>query len=198
MKLIPHGWTIETPYEKADVYHRIASAGRTCYQSVGDDDGAFVRRIVKAGHHSVLEHVSWTVRFVVDRAVSHELVRHRLAAYSQESQRYVAYKGEVTFVEPHWFAGEVSLTREAFKGMLHEAEMNYHMLLQSGLKPEDARGVLPNCTATEIVMTANAREWRHVLKLRTSKGAHPDMKLVMGSLLYSLAEMYPAIFGENK
>lgn len=196
MRLIPPSWEIETPHDKGYVYHQIASAGRTCYKSVSTDDIGMVRRLVKAGHHSVLEHVSLTVRFVVDRAFTHELVRHRLAAYSQESQRYVAYTKEVTFIEPHWFATEEDgRTKVWFTEYLSMAEEHYRNMLARGLRPEDARGVLPNACATEIVVTANMREWMHILKLRTGKGAHPDMKRVMGGLLTSLAEMYPAIFG---
>ena len=193
----------------------IERAGRTCYKSEGkitrDSAAVFVRRLIKSGHHSVLEHASMTVRFTCDRGVSHELVRHRLASFSQESTRYCNYASGVTFVVPSWLdvrAGAYNLSDLlSFNGgpdgaaglwlrhMFH-SELSYQSLLQSGWTPQQARSVLPNSLKTEVVMTANMREWRHVFTLRTSKAAHPDMRHVMSIALGAAKQAVPVIFDD--
>ena len=189
-------------------------AGRTCYKSEGriTDDSAepFVRRIVHSyKHESVIEHANITVKFIVDRGVTHELVRHRLCAFSQESTRYCNYgkQGHVTFVIPPWVPvepGEYDLQdnlrdgRETKTWVWMEAmvmaENRYLSLLESGWTPQQARSVLPNSLKTEIVTTANFREWRHILKLRTSKAAHPQMREIMDPLLSHLKMLVPVVF----
>lgn len=191
---------------------RIEAAGRTCYKSenkITDTSAVdFARMIVKRGHESVIEHVSASVRFVCDRGVSHEIVRHRLASYSQESTRYCNYKGGVAFVIPPWikwisqgefeaeslcavFGGEY----EWANAML-ESEINYQNLLEIGWKPEQARSVLPNSLKTEIVMTTNLREWRHFFKLRCAKAAHPQMRELAIPLLDAFKQQVPVIFDD--
>lgn len=187
----------------------IEEAGRTCYKSeIGETPDPFLRRIRGNGHHSVLEHGNITVRFVTDRGVTHELVRHRLAAYSQESTRYCDYGGDdVVFVRPVWCSAEMIGTwaprsktppmstpgRTWFSAML-DAENAYLLLREQGWLPQQARAVLPNSLKTEIVMTANLREWRHVLTLRTSKAAHPQIRELMLPLRAELARLLPAAF----
>lgn len=197
----------------------LEEAGRTCYKSedkiTEDSADAFVRKIRKRGHLSVIEHASATVGFVVDRGVSHELVRHRLASYSQESTRYCSYAGGVTFVIPPWIkmepgeyerecrlprqAGETSLEyagRLTWVRAMWKAESSYLYLLKTmEWSPQQARSVLPNSLKTEIVMTANFREWMHVFNLRRSSAAHPQMREVMEPLQKEFQTRWPAVFG---
>lgn len=178
--------------------YAIELAGRTCYKSEGKmtDDSAprFCRMLMERGHESVLEHSLISVRFVVSRGVSHELVRHRLASYSQESQRYCAY-GELVFIRPCFFKQGSGCFTE-WLSVLADCESKYGALLAMGAKPEEARDVLPNATKTEIVCSANIREWRHILKLRTSKAAHPAMREVMIPLLRDLQSRIPILFDD--
>ena len=197
----------------------IEAAGRTCYKSENKiTDGSaerFVNMVTKRGHHSVIEHASMTVRFICDRGVTHELVRHRLAAYSQESTRYCNYKGGVTFVIPPWIMftqndliiedGQIVGHQIAFNpvavwldSMLY-AERKYKALISAGgWSPQQARSVLPNSLKTEIVMTANLREWMHVFKLRTSKAAHPQIRELTVPLLEEVKTLIPIIFSNIK
>lgn len=182
----------------------IELAGRTCYKSEDKiKDGSaedFVRRIIKSGHESVIEHGYCTVRFVCDRGVSHELVRHRLAAYSQESTRYANYArdkfgNEITVIKP-CFWSEASTEYQLWLQAMHQAEKAYLQLLQQGASPQEARSVLPNSLKTEVVMTCNLREWRHVLSLRCSRAAHPQIREVMLLLLQKLAPAVPVVFDD--
>jgi len=184
----------------------IAALARTCYKSEPngvdtDADKHLVSLLIKRGHESQLEHQSMTVRFVIDRGVSHELVRHRLAAYSQESTRYCNYRGGVTFVIPPWVdvkPGEYNygLTYANGPWFFHmlACERAYLGLLDLKQTPQQARSVLPNSLATTIVMTANIREWRHVFRLRCAKEAHPQMREVMIPLRDSLIDACPVMF----
>lgn len=192
----------------------IEEAGRTCYKSESKGEpGVFVRRLVDMGHHSVIEHASATFRIITNRGVTHEIVRHRLASYSQESTRYCNYGGDhVEFIRSHkcspavlgtWepevvarlaYIEEVADDEYVWLNSLYGAEWDYLTLLDSGWKPEDARGVLPNDLKTEIVWTANMREWRHVCKLRGSKAAHPQMREVAHMILEELYDRWPELF----
>lgn len=194
----------------------IEFAGRTCYKSedkvTGSSSRSFVQMLIKNGHHSVIEHVSMTAKFICDRGVSHEIVRHRLASYSQESTRYCDYnKGHLTFIIPPWcdlMEGEYgrvyppSYSRitmapgEVWLHCMSDAETHYKQLREAGWKPEEARSVLPNSLKTEIIMTANIREWRHFFALRTSKKAHPQMREVAGILLQKAVLEMPIVFDE--
>lgn len=213
MKLIKPYYEILTPIDGDRILKSIEAAGRTCYKSENKITPVsaiiFIKRIIKSGHESVIEHESISVRFICDRGFTHELVRHRLAAFSQESTRYCNYSGGVTFIIPPWtdiYQGEyggspycwpVPYTPEQlwFSAML-EAEGLYIRLLKEGWSPQQARSVLPNSLKTEIVMTANLREWRHVLKLRTSKAAHPQMRELMIPLLNELTKQIPVVFDD--
>ncbi len=182
----------------------IELTGRTCYKSeeriTKNSAIDFVKHLIDSGHHSVIEHSSITVRFICDRGVSHELVRHRLASYSQESTRYADYSKEkfgkeITVVKP-LFWGEGSAEYSRWLEAMREVERGYMALIQLGARPEEARGVLPNSLKTEIVMTCNIREWRHVLNLRCSKSAHPQMREIMLPLLEELHEKIPVLFDD--
>lgn len=204
MKVIAPSFEILFLPEGDDVLSALERYGRTCYKSeekiTPGSAAEFVRRIIKSGHHSVIEHVGMTVRFVCDRGVTHELVRHRLAAYSQESTRYANYSqdkfgGEITVIRPlFWLPG--SREYQAWLTAMAQAEAAYLALLELGARPQEARGVLPNSLKTEIVMTANLREWRHVLGLRSGKAAHPQIREVMLPLIAELHGRLPVIFDD--
>jgi thymidylate synthase (FAD) len=204
LKIIAPWYEILFLPDPAQVLGLIEAAGRTCYKSehlISSDSAAeFVKRIVASGHHSVIEHANLTVRFVCDRGVTHELVRHRLAAYSQESTRYANYSqerfgSEITVIKPMFWPEGSEPYRLWEKSML-QAEAAYLELLAGGAKPQEARAVLPNSLKTEIVMTANLREWRHVLGLRSSKAAHPQIRQIMLPLLADLAGRLPEFFAD--
>jgi thymidylate synthase (FAD) len=148
------------------------------------------------GHESVLEHVNITVRFICDRGISHELVRHRLAAYTQESTRYVNYdKKGLTMIDPCVFRKDAA-KYAAWQKAMAQAEHFYRKLMDMGAKPEEARTVLPQSTKTEIVATCNVREWRSILRLRTDVSAHPQMRELMVPLLRRFQSEMPALFGD--
>lgn len=180
----------------------IEAAGRTCYKSEDKiTEGSaekFIRGIIKRGHEAVIEHGSLSVRFVCDRGVSHEIVRHRIAAYCQESTRYCNYandqfNSEITVIKPIYLA-EDSYGYSLWKGACTGAESVYFELLNFGCTPQEARAVLPNSLKTEVVMTADIREWRHFLRLRTAPAAHPQMREVAGMLAVLLKDTYPVFF----
>ena len=187
-----------------EILKLIETAGRTCYKSedrIGPDSAEpFIKRIVDSGHESVIEHGVCTVRFVCDRGVSHELVRHRLAAYSQESTRYANYAREkfgreITVIKPCFWA-EDSRMYAQWREAMEQAEIAYMQLLDQGAKAQEARSVLPNSLKTEVVMTANLREWRHVLKLRCSRPAHPQIRELMLPLLTEFKDRIPVLFDD--
>ncbi|KAB1315124.1 FAD-dependent thymidylate synthase, partial [Bacteroides ovatus] len=174
----------------------------TCYKSeskiTGDSAEKFVKNILKRGHEAVIEHGSVSVRFTCDRGVSHEIVRHRLASYCQESTRYCNYGkenfgSEITVIKPCSLDKDGTAYRHWFWAC-SQAEEAYFNMLDFGCTPQEARSVLPNSTKTEVVMTANMREWRHFLRLRTAPAAHPDMREVAKMLLVEMQARYPAFF----
>ena len=206
MKVINASYSIETPINGAEVLRQIERAGRTCYKSEAlmNETSAedFVRMLIKCGHESVLEHASITVLFVCDRGVSHEIVRHRLASFSQESTRYCNYSGdkfgsELTFIKP-CFLKEGTSEFGSWIMAINFSEFAYFDMLAEGCTPQEARSVLPNSTKTEVVMTANLREWRHFLKLRTAKAAHPQMRELTVPLLHELQRQVPVVFDDIK
>lgn len=206
MKIINASYRIETPIDGAEILKRIEKAGRTCYKSedriTAESAEAFVRMLILRGHESVLEHESITVRFICDRSVSHEIVRHRLASFSQESTRYCNYSNdrfgsELTFIKP-CFLEEGTVAYKQWSLAVSFVGKEYFALLDCGCTPQEARSVLPNSTKTEIIMTANLREWRHFLKLRTAKAAHPQMRELTVPLLYELQQRIPVVFDDIK
>lgn len=216
MRLVKPSYLIQTNIHAGEILAVIEQAGRTCYKSKDkitvDSAAAFAEKIITRGHHSVLEHVSISVKFVIDRGVSHELVQHRLCAFSQESTRYCNYSGGVTFVIPPWVEsvspGEWKTQADWQPGALAtwpasdlqwavalwRCEYTYLNLLQAGWSPQQARSVLSNSLKTEVVCTANIREWRHILTLCTSAAAHPQIREVMVPLLHELTGRLPQLF----
>ena len=192
--------------------HLIELAGRTCYKSESkltkNSAEKFTRMVLKRGHESVIEHSAMTVKIICDRGVSHELVRHRLCAFSQESTRYCNYKDNITFIIPPWIDLKEdnypiglhpndrtnNITRNIWADFCYQSEKTYINLISLGWTPQQARSVLPNSTKTEIVVTANFREWRHIFNLRCAKTAHPQMREIMIPLHEKCKELIPVIF----
>ena len=199
----------------------IEAAGRTCYKSENKitDTSAenFVKMLRDRGHEAMLEFGDITVKFITNRGVTHELVRHRLFSFAQESTRYVKYGGDTEFIRPVWCSekmlglwnfdnplletkslpyNELTESEWIFFDFCHEAEVSYKYLLDEGWRPEQAREVLPNSLKTEIVVKGNIREWRHTFKLRTSKKAHPQMRALMLPLLEELQQKIPVVFDD--
>ena len=195
--------TIVQPYSLW-VYKHLEECGRICYRSehkiTEDSYKKFLQNIISRKHEAVLEHVSLTVKVICDRGVSHEIVRHRVASYCQESTRYCNYAnerfdGECSFIMPTGFDNPTEIHKyEAWREAMEIAEAKYKELLELGCTPQMARSVLPNSLKTELVMTANIREWRHFLKLRTSAAAHPDMRVVAMMIGDCLKRVFPILF----
>lgn len=204
MKIIKPSVEILTPIDGTTILKHIETCGRVCYKSedkITDDSCEnFVKNIVKRGHEAVIEHYSISVRFVCDRGVSHEIVRHRIASFCQESTRYCNYSkgdfgGEISVVEPFYLQpGTLAYTE--WKTACEAAEKAYFDLLDWGCMPQEARAVLPNSLKTEIIMTANLREWRHFLQLRTSTVAHPQMREITIPLLNEFKSRIKVIFDD--
>lgn len=178
------------------------AAGRVCYKSEANikenTAGPFLRRLVQSGHESVIEHEKLSVKIICDRGVTHEIVRHRIASYSQESTRYCNYTkdkfgNELTFIKPlFWDEGDTCYT--LWKEQMASIEKGYFALIEAGATPEEARSVLPNSLKTEIVVTMNMREWRHFFRLRGSKAAHPQICEIVRLLLPKFRELLPDLF----
>lgn len=178
------------PQSYEELTEKIEIAGRVCYQSEPKGDPEkFIRMIIKRGHESVLEHGSLTFKVRTNRAIANEIVRHRLASYSQESTRYVEYD-DIEFIPCD------RLGKTYGEDMLSRIEDAYKFLIDQEFKPEEARDILPNATATTLVMTMNFRELRHFLKLRLDKAAHPQIRELAGMILDILKEKYP-VFVED-
>lgn len=204
MRIIKPSFVIEDELNGEQILKKIEQAGRTCYKSEnrsGPESALpFVKRILDSTHESVLEHEKITIRFICDRGVSHELVRHRMASFSQESTRYCNYSqekygSEITFIKP-CFWEEGSKEWERWCQGCEAAESAYLDLLKLGASPEQARGLLPNAVKTEIVVTANLREWRHIIRLRISSRAHPQIRELMIPLLKELKKRIPVLFDD--
>ncbi len=205
MKIIQPSFIIESCPEGESALLFLEKAARTCYKS--EDKIApgsaekLIRHVIARGHESVLEHLSATVRFICDRRIETELVRHRLASFSVESTRFCRYDGdgvegkELTFIRP-CFWNEADPMFYGWGVAMSRAEEMYLSLLKMGAKPEEARSVLPSSHKSEVVMTANLREWRHILKLRTAKAAHPQMRQLMVPLLAEFQKRIPVVFDD--
>ncbi len=208
MRIIKPYFSIESRVDGQEALAIIERAGRTCYKSddlIKEASAVdFVSKIIKRGHEAVIEHYSITVRIVCDRGVSHEIVRHRIASYSQESTRYCNYSkdrfsNEITVIEPCFWNRSTDEGRamyEIWKESMEEAEKKYFKLLELGAAPQEARSVLPNSLKTELVVTMNIREWRHFIKLRTSEAAHPQIREIAIPLLKKFKELIPVMFDD--
>lgn len=214
MKIIKPSYEILTPISDGGIkeLQHIEKIGRVCYKSEDriTDDGEsakkFVKMLISNGHEAMIEHSSLSIKFIVDRGVSHELVRHRIASFAQESTRYCNYSkdkfgNEITVILPCFFDTGMgilsnSLVYQEWKFACECAEERYFNLLKMGATPQQARTVLPNSLKTEITITANYREWRNFFKLRTAEPAHPQMREVTIPLLKELKTLIPIIFDD--
>lgn len=201
MRIIKPYYEIITPIDPKAVMKHLEAIARTCYKSedkiTDNSAGPFVRGIINRGHEAMIEHFSVSVKFVVGRNFSHELVRHRIASFAQESQRYCSYDkdkfgSEVSFILPIQHEDKVFM--ETWTKAMEEAEKNYFSLINAGYKPQEARLVLPNSCKTEIVITANLREWRTIFGLRADKPADAPMREMMVPLLKDMKGLLPDIF----
>lgn len=202
MRVIEPSISLEQEIDTEKIMKHIEKAGRVCYKSENkiNDESAdiFIRSILKRGHESVIEHFSITFKIVCDRSVTHEIVRHRIASYSQESTRYCNYSddkfgNELTFIKP-CFWSEDSENYKIWKESMMQIEKNYFLFMNKKVSPQEARSILPNSLKTEIYVTMNLREWRHFLKLRTSQAAHPQMRQVAIMIYDVLVEKLPVLF----
>ena len=191
MKLVEPKVIIVDHFDPVELVRKIELAARTCYQSKNEeaDPIKFISGIIKRGHTSVIEHASISFRIITDRGTSHELVRHRLASYSQESTRYVNYNGNVQFIRH---------INEPLQHLIckinEECEKQYHLLLNAGAKPQIARQALNNGVKTEVYVTMNLRELRNFFKLRADKAAHPYMKEIAIPFLLEMQKQLPCFF----
>lgn len=195
---------LEEPIDGEALLKKIEKIGRVCYKSeekITDDSAqSFVRNLLKRGHESVIEHAQATVRIVCDRGVSHEIVLHRIASYSQESTRYCNYAGgkfgvQLTFIRPVFWEKD-DCRYQLWENAMARAEETYLHMIAEGASPQEARSALPNSLKTEIVATINLREWRHFVKMRTDAAAHPQMRQITDMILRELQNAIPVIFDE--
>ena len=204
MKIIEPSFVIRDTREPMDILKSIEIAGRVCYKSENkmQDDSAekFILSIIKRGHESVIEHEKITVSIICDRGISHEIVRHRIASYSQESTRYCNYSNdkfgnELTFIKPcFWNDNDENMV--LWRSQMAAAEQTYMSMINNSASPQEARSVLPNSVKTELVVTMNLREWRHFFRLRTAKAAHPQMKEIAIPLLRAMKAYLPVVFSD--
>lgn len=201
MEIVKPKFIFEDEVDGEKILKNLERYGRTCYKSEAkitpDSAKEFVARLIKMGHESVIEHEKVTVRIICNRGVSHEIVRHRLASYSQESTRYCDYykKGQIQVIEPLFFVND-PLKYKIWKEAMEAAEKAYNQLRELGATPQEARDVLPHALKTEIVVTYNLREWRHFFKMRCSPAAHPQMREIALPLLKEFQKKIPVIFDD--
>ena len=220
MNILKAGFEILTPISEGGIEElkHIEKIGRVCYKSEGKitEDGEsakkFVKMLIGRGHEAMIEHSSLSVKFVVDRGVSHELVRHRIASFAQESTRYVNYSlekfgNEINVIDirdginldnkmKNMDSDTISTIMDEWCLAMEDAEKHYMKMIELGATPQIARSVLPNSTKTEITITANYREWRNFFKLRVPNTAHPQMREVTIPLLKELKRRLPIIFDD--
>ena len=218
MKIVEPKYEILTDISEGGIkeLQQIERVARVCYKSEdkitpdGESAKKLVRFLVKQGHEAMLEHSQLSVLFTCDRGVANELVRHRIASFAQESTRYCNYSkekfgGELNFIRPYYI--DVTDTDKKYESAEYtpggiwldsceSAEILYKDMIARGMRPEQARCVLPLCLKTEIVVTANYREWRNIFKLRTPVAAHPQMRELMCPLLKELQSKIPVVFDD--
>lgn len=209
MKIVEPKYEILTDISKSGVkeLQQIERVARVCYKSENKivPDGSSAKKLVgflvKQGHEAMLEHSQLSVLFTCDRGVANEMARHRIASFAQESTRYCNYSkdkfgSEIQVIMPTFIKNADEPTRIAWTESMYAVEKQYMQLLEHGFRPEQARCVLPLCLKTEIVVTANLREWRNIFKLRTPVAAHPQMRELMCPLLKELQKKIPVIFDD--
>ncbi|MCL2527093.1 MAG: FAD-dependent thymidylate synthase [Defluviitaleaceae bacterium] len=204
MKIIPPTFEICGQINGDEILKNIERAGRICYKSedliTADSAGKFIGKILASGHESVIEHEKVTVKIICDRGITHEIVRHRIASYSQESTRYCNYSknkfgNELTFIRPYfWDSNEEKY--KIWHDTMQAIEDAYLKLLSLGARPEEARSILPNSLKTEIIVTMNMREWRSFFKLRTAKAAHPQMREITRPMLAEFRKHIKVLFDD--
>lgn len=207
MKIVKAGYEILTPIT-GDELVMIERAGRTCYKSedkiTQDSAEKFVSNLIKKGDEAMLEHSYLMVKFICDRGISHELVCHRLAFFVQESTRYYNYAsdkngGEITFIKPFFFEEDARMEAHWTAAMEVAEKIYLELINEFGATPQEARSVLPNSVKTEVIMTANYREWRHFLYLMAARAtgpAHPQMEEITVPLLHELVNRIPVVFDD--
>ncbi len=202
MKIINPSVELMCAFDEQDILEWLEECGRVCYKSedriVEGSAKKFIEGIIKRDHGAVLEHFSFTAKFICDRGISHEIVRHRIASYCESSTRYCNFShdkfgNEITVIRPFYLQGEKF---HAWYECCSFAETTYFDLLKRGCSPQEARAVLPNSLKTELIMTANVREWRHFFKLRCSEAAHPQMREVACMLLEMCKNKMPTLFND--
>lgn len=230
MQIVKQSWEFLNEPKGESILQLIEIAGRTCYKSedkiTSESSRAFVKKLIDSGHHAMIEHGSITVKMVTDRGVTHEIVRHRLASYAQESTRYCDYGkdkfgNEITVILPVWFygtseerrivlittvdagansitlaTGDVERAFSCWYRAMKSSQDSYLLLLNLKQTAQEARSVLPNSLKTEIVMTANPREWRHFFTLRAGKSAHPQMRALALDMLKGFKQTIPVLFDD--
>ena len=209
MKIVEPKYEILTNISEGGIkeLQQIERVARVCYKSEdkitpdGESAKKLVGFLVKQGHEAMLEHSQLSVLFTCDRGIANELVRHRIASFAQESTRYCNYSkekfgGELIFIRPYYIDDLSEEACDAISDSCLWAEKLYLQLIKDGLRPEQARCVLPLCLKTEIVVTANYREWRNIFKLRTPVAAHPQMRELMCPLLMELQKKIPVVFDD--
>ena len=201
MKIVQQSHEWITPLNRDVTLQRIEQIARTCYKSEGaikpGSDAKMVAMLCKNHHYAMIEHISLSIKFITDRGVANEIVRHRIGSYAQESTRYCNYSKDK-------FDNGITIINHGYTGIVMkdvvdacwQAEQCYLDMLKNGATPEQARDVLPLCLKTEIVCTWNLREWHEVLRLRTAKDAHPAIRELMIPVLHELQEVYPETFND--
>ena len=204
MRIIEPYFEILDELDGKKMLQKIERIGRVCYKSedliTEDSAEKCIRNILKRGHESVIEHEKISVKMVCDRGVTHEIVRHRVASYSQESTRYCNYQkdkfgNELTFIKPVFWK-EDSPEYALWKESMQQIEDQYMKLIEMGASAQEARSILPNSLKTEIVVTMNLREWRHFFRLRTASAAHPQIREIAGMVLEEFRRQIPVVFDE--
>lgn len=207
MRVINAGYEIISELNGEEILKHIERCARVCYKSEDRiTDGSaekMVAALIRSGHEAMLEHYSFTVKFICDRGIANELVRHRIASFAQESSRYCCYAKdkfgkELTFINPCFWEPDSDNYARWFHEM-DEAEKTYLAMIESGATPEQARDILPTSIKTEIVMTANLREFRHFFKLRAegvTGRPHPQMLEITIPLLKELKQKVPVVFDD--
>lgn len=199
IKIIKPSFVFEDQINGAKLLKNIERYGRVSHKSeknIGKNTyKIFLKKLLGWGHESVFEHEKVTVKIICDRGVSHELVRHRIAAYTQESTRYCNYSGNIQFIKPLFFKTN-SLEYKIWRNTCKTIALNYTKLIKMGVTPEAARSILPNSLKTEIIVTYNLRQWRHVFEMRTQKAAHPQMREIMIPLLKEFQKKIPILFDD--
>jgi thymidylate synthase (FAD) len=222
-KIMKPKFQILSHFNERSILRHLELCGRTCYKSedkiTNDSCYKFIKMLLSRGHESVIEHYNISIKFICSRSLSHQLVRHRLCSFSEQSQRYCNFETKIDMgiIQPYWLdpLDAKKIRNKSFTSVLQIPEgisnkcrywlesiidsvNSYGILLRSNpeMTPQQVRSLLPNAAKTEIVCTANLRQWRHILKLRTSKGADPEIKELMIPLLKKLQEKLPTLFSD--